>query len=201
MSLLKLNFLLLTLSAFVYSGCGSSSVIDDDISPSHISKFQDASLLPINYSDFAENVIINGALSQRYLKLKINAKDANVSDFYHMQIYIDSDFNASTGLSMGVEPYSIVGADYMIEDDMLFKSADPKKWVWKYVSDVNNTFCKRDKKEKKGEYRQTLMIDRNLISNIDDDERKIRVSLEPIDEDWTDTNNYLPAETIMLDEF
>ncbi len=197
-SLLKLNIFLLTLTLLTAAGCGSSTIKDDENQPSHLSKYSDEKLLPMNYEDFAANVMIRGAVNDKYLKLTVNAQDVNVSDFSHMQVYIDTDFNASSGLSMGIEPYNIIGADYMIEDDKLFVSKSSTQWKWEYVSDVNNSFCVGDKG--KGEYRQKVFIERTLIENLNDDTNEIRVSLEPIDWDWTDTNNYLPSKIIFLED-
>ncbi len=196
--LFKSNLFLLALTAFVFIGCGSSTVQDDEIQPSHLSKSSYEQSLPINYYDFAANVLIEGAVNDDYLKLTVNAEDVNVSDFSHMQIYIDTDFDASTGLCMGVEPYRIVGADFMIEDNKLFASVSSSEWKWEFVSDINNSFCVGDKG--KGEYKQKVFIERTLIPNLNTDTNEIRVSLEPIDWDWSDTNNYLPSKIIKLED-
>ena len=168
---------------------------------------RDEENLPVNYQDFAAKIKMHSQIVDDKMFLRMEATDVQTWDMAHMQVYIDIDYDANTGLSIGSGNYAIVGADYMIEDRQLFKSVSNSDWEWEWVGEVKHGISIPDwissdsydttPSENRSNYFKDVEIDTDLLEGLKkEDGMKIRVSMEPINEDWGDTNNYVPAKTV-----
>ena len=71
----------------------------------------------------------------------VTVTDDSISENDHLQVYLDTDNNAATGYQFDNEAWANKsGADYLIEDDILFEStASDDTWSWKYLLPVDIT--------------------------------------------------------------
>lgn len=214
---MKQNFTkLLTTSliagVFIFTGCGDDAVSKKDSinssKPHKVIRVLEGADLPSNYEDFAAKIEMSAELDDSNMRLWMEGDNVVTWDMAHMQVYIDIDNDEKTGLSMGSGNYAIVGADYMVEDTQLFKSTSDSDWEWEYVGDVENILdyeglpLEDYTPEHNGgkisdHYSKHVKIDTDLLEGINKkDAMKIRVSMEPIDKDWADTDNYVPVKTV-----
>jgi len=203
-----MSLALITATVLTFGGCGGTSTSSEPIveqtnsyTPHHITREYTGAEEPLNYEDFAAKIDIQAIYKSLNIINKKEALHINIAstepvvtyDMAHMQVYLDIDNNISTGLTLGDDIYAIKGADFMIEDNHLFKSTNPTDWEWEYVADVTVD------EEGLGSddpalYSKHITIPSELIAhkNI----KKVNISIEPIDENWDDTNNYVPATSV-----
>ncbi len=204
--LTKLLSISLLVSIFILGGCGGDRTIHEEeqvedqkevknsLQPHSITRVLEGDVLPENYAEFAQKIEMSTKIKNGWLGVHINGDDVKTRDIYHMQVYIDIDNDGSTGLNLGKGVYAIVGADYMVEDDEILKSVSNSAWSWEHVKTIKNSV---QFYENFDNYNQDFYIDTDLLDGLKvEDGVKIRLSMEPIDEKWKDTNNYVSAKTI-----
>ena len=187
----------------LFNGCGTTdtaaSATDNTATPKphKVTRKYTGMEKPLNYEDFAAHIQMHAKIAQNSLDIEIDTKENVITyDMAHMQVYIDIDDNPITGLRMGEGIYSINGAEYMIEDNHLFKSLSSNTWEWEYVADVTN----RDEgllSPQPTQYRKFISIDFTLF-DVSKLKNMISISIEPIDENWEDTNNYVPTRRLAV---
>jgi len=190
-------YMFLATSILFFTGCDSYTVVEEQ--PHE----QIDIPRPVNTEDIwhhTQYVNIDTSyetnISTPLISLYINFIKAISSDVKHFQIYIDSDNNPSTGFSGGQDHYEIIGADYMIEEGRLFKSTSTTAWTWSL-----NTCCSPT-------YTQETGVDGSLsikstfknIAIFQDGikARTINISIEPVNAQWQDTNNFVQTQTITV---
>jgi len=196
-----MSLALITATVLTFGGCGGTStssepIVDQTTSykPHRITRDYTDAEEPLNYEDFAAKIDIQASYHSQSLFIDIASTEPVITyDMAHMQVYLDIDNNTSTGLTLGDGVYAIKGADFMIEDNHLFKSTNPNDWEWEYVADVT-TYEDGLGTEDPALYSKHIAIPSELIThkNI----KKVNISIEPIDENWDDTNNYVPATAV-----
>jgi hypothetical protein len=129
-----------------------------------------------------------------FVDMKRDTSDTNLSKltlrtlFYeglpqevgHLQFFLDTDNNDSTGFS-GENGWVIKGADYLIEDGKLFRAKSTNQWQWDYIG----TFSRYQKREQTDKTAEIVIESNNpKISKLFQTENKIDVSIEPYNADW-----------------
>lgn len=196
---MKNSFFLLLTSSLLLSGCGKGSQTLDTslIQPHTLSprtlkqvnpedNWQEHIILASTYSTFKQN--------KDTFSLEIVSPKGISSDVTHFQIFLDVDNNSSTGLSLGENYYAIIGADYMIEDGVLFKSTSTTKWSWTYIEKCNYATIL----EANNTYKIQLSTNQaDFISLVESQKsnKVIHVGIEPLDIEWKDTNNFIKSTT------
>ena len=156
----------------------------------------------VDFMDEWQNYVVMSSLYDRTnpdaenFSIDILCQQGISSDVAHFQIFLDSDNNANTGLSMGEGEYAISGADYMIEDGHLFKSTNNSDWKWTYIDEFNYKIGE----EANNAYRISLSSNAKKITSIIDEEnvKNINISMEPISAEWYDTHNYVSTQAVAL---
>ncbi len=70
-------------------------------------------------------------------KIVIECFDGIPENVKHLQFFINTDNNASTGFT-GSDGWHVIGADYLIEDGKLFKSQSTTAWKWKSLGRIKS---------------------------------------------------------------
>jgi hypothetical protein len=83
----------------------------------------------------------------------------------------------------------------MIEDDKLYKSTSKTVWKWDYVSDITTNNRDTMQNNRTANYKREYIFSSSLLSGLASD---IRVSIEPLNINYKDTNNFVPTETITI---
>ena len=143
--------------------------------------------------------VANGA---DYLTINLTGTAPTLTDMAHLQVYVDIDNNKATGYSNGpIEyqgiTYDIIGADYMVEDNQLFKSTSTTEWKWELVSSAEYTILDTEVVAGTTNYNREFKIDLNLAVGFNNSD--VNVAIEPVDANWADTNNFIPTHTISVD--
>lgn len=94
----------------------------------------------------------------------------------HIQLYIDTDNNSASGYKN--DTWSHFGADYLVEDGILYRYTGKGDWGWEDVDTISKFRSEGNKAI------LDITIPRNLLSNLSD---KIKVGLELNNQDWSDT--------------
>jgi hypothetical protein len=114
----------------------------------------------------------------------------------HFQVYIDTDYNATTGWSYGQGDAATIGADYMIEDSNLFRSTSNTEWTWEYVA----KFDYQTIQEKNDIFKIKLVGKSSQVMSITNIKqiKRMNISIEPVDGNWQDTNNFITSQDIKM---
>jgi len=124
--------------SIVISACGGS---EEKKSPSTVVKNPTTPQKLIsrridNYSQHRTNGLSLTISNDSFLNIKVENLDA--SNFAHSQFYIDVDNNEKTGDKSSDGLWDNPGADYMVEDQYLYKStSDDDSWSWEFVTKLN----------------------------------------------------------------
>jgi len=156
----------------------------------------------IDFADEWQNYVVMDASYNRTnhnahkLSISIVCQQGVSSDVAHFQIFLDTDNNTQTGLSIGEGEYAITGADYMVEDGVLFKSTSTSDWSWTHVGEFDYTAHA----EASNVYKIQFSSTKQEITSIVNEEsvKNINISIESIDTDWSDTNNFVSTQKIAL---
>ena len=202
-NLTKLLTTSLLTSVFIFAGCGgtqaTNGITTNQAHQVTIKEPRAGENLP-DVDIWQEFVDISSVYDKNNQEMLINVHcNKGISpDVFTYQVYIDSDENNQTGFSAGESSWAINGADYLIDDDALFRSTSDTNWEWEWIGDISVY--------KSGSKTDDYNIEYTLISdniqdifgaNIPD---KINVSVEPVDENWQDTNNYVPIQNLIINE-
>jgi len=111
----------------------------------------------------------------------------------HFQFFIDSDDNTKTGFC-GSDGWEVFGADYLIEDDILYKSLSNTKWTWEQVGKI----AYKDNKKEGNERVITLQCPLSMAKEIQSD--KVNVYIEPYDANWVGEYFTIPIPNIEINK-
>ncbi len=70
-------------------------------------------------------------------KIVVECFDGIPDNVKHLQFFINTDNNASTGFT-GANGWHVIGADYLIEDGILFQSLSNTAWKWKSLGKIKS---------------------------------------------------------------
>jgi len=179
------------------TGCDTVAPLEDE-QPHQVSNEP----RPLNTKDIwhhPEYVNIDASydktLSASMLSIDINFIKPITPDVKHFQIYIDADNNTQTGFSGGGEHYIIKGADYMIEEERLFKSTSTTAWTWALLPHAPS-YLKQNNADGSVSLKSTFDAS-HIFSNIST-ATNINVSIEPVNKQWLDTNNFVLTQAVTL---
>ena len=142
-NLTKLLTTSLLTSAFIFAGCGGDTQTADGATANKahqvtIKKPRAGENIPD--IDMWQNFVdISSVYDENNQKIRINVHcNKGVSpDVHTYQVYIDIDQNSQTGFSAGESSWLISGADYLIDNDALFRSISDTKWEWEWIRDIS----------------------------------------------------------------
>ena len=193
------NFSKLILGSFVtaaviFSGCGGTADTQQssskqahkikrvlDYSADHADDWQ-------NYVDMKASFELN---NENFI-LDITFNEGITTDVAHFQIYLNTDSDGYTGYNDSI----VKGAEYLIEDGSLFKSTSDTEWEWEYVDEVYYI------SEELDDGKHHILIDDNgAASVLYNDNGYIKVSIEPVSAEWTDTHNFVDEHKIAVSLF
>ena len=188
------------LSSTLFIGCTSGDRADDAVQPHDVKEFRTSS----EATPWSDSITISGEVANGadYLSINMTGTAPTLTDMAHLQVYVDIDNNKATGYSNGPivyegVTYNIIGADYMIEDDQLFKSTSTTNWEWQLVSSTEYNILDADLGDGTTEYNRKFKIDLNLAVGFNNSD--VNIAIEPVDVNWVDTNNFIPTHTISVD--
>ncbi|GEM_PF-7130848 len=121
---MKYALLLLSAVSFWFGGCGSTA--ENNTVSLSVQQPHKKSLREIK--DWSWNVGSGFSASAIFADFY----DGLPSDVRHIQYFIDADNDPATGYN-GTDGWEIIGADYLIEDGMVFRSASESAWEWDYI--------------------------------------------------------------------
>ncbi len=132
------NFIYLFAIAFFSHGCSNDIVTSNDPHTDIHEKTQEVKTPIISNT---KTVFISDSNGTLKMTFSADSDLSGVEDIKHFQIYLDADMNQATGFHDGPityngDTYEIIGADYMIEDNKLYKSTSKTVWKWEYISDI-----------------------------------------------------------------
>ncbi|RUM65160.1 MAG: hypothetical protein DSZ05_06605 [Sulfurospirillum sp.] len=104
----------------------------------------------------------------------------------HIQLLIDVDNNPNTGYQN--QSWSRLGADYLVEDGMLYRYTGQGDWGWEYVDSISRYRSKADRAV------LDVSVPRHLLQNLG---TKIKVGTELNSKDWRETT-LLPEGDVPL---
>ncbi len=173
----KKKFFITLLSVLFLNGCGGEveplfgQGVVDTYSKSIRSNWQ--------VSGESSLGILSQSLDQEVVEIKLQ-KGAEVGE--HIQLFIDSDHDSTTGYQDDL----VNGADYLIEEDVIFKStANDDSWSWEVVG--NSTFTNNQNIF----YVSTTT---NLIQNLSTNFRVGAISWNGVN--WDQLISYIPMKPI-----
>ncbi len=115
----------------------------------------------------------------------------------HLQYFIDTDDQKSTGFSYGQDSWEISGADYLVEDGDLYKSLSNTEWKWEYIASFDS-FTRTTQGGKasvhmsSSDQRVTAIIDENKLNNLN-------ISIEPFNENWGGIYSTISTQVVPLE--
>ncbi len=182
---------------FFYNGC------DNDLATSnspHTDRYEQTQEVQAPIISNTKTVFISDINGTLKMTFSADSDLSGIEDIKHFQIYLDVDIDASTGFSdeaivYNDSTYEIIGADYMIEDDKLYKSISKTMWKWDYVSGIVTNNKDIMQNSRTAIYKREYIFPSSLLSGLSSD---IRVSIEPLNINYKDTNNFVPTETITI---
>lgn len=177
MNLYKRIFVLCTISVAI-SACGGEEkgkpptiVVKNPIAPQKLSSKRTK-----DYSQHQTKGLSLTISNNSFLNITVN--NINSSKFAHSQFYINVDNNEKTGDKSTDALWDNPGADYMLEDQFLYKStANDASWSWKFI-----------KKLSKGSTTSNTYKVKIPISNLKRITPIIKVGFVQLDSDWNVVN-------------
>jgi hypothetical protein len=170
------------LASILLVGCGESNNSNDSEKKPHS---MEKSIRTVDLgTDWTWFVDMQSELSivdeNHKLSFDVNFYEGIPSEIKHLQYFLDTDNNDSTGFS-GSDGWQVVGADYLIEDGDLYKTQSKTEWKWKYIGKFSQYKRVKDTKDL-----VNIKIESNdgLLKDIIPHASKINVSIEPFDENW-----------------
>ncbi len=193
------KFFYLLAPALFFYGCGSDTALTSNPQGAGYKNSAEVHAPIISNTNMVGAQDINKTLK---ISLSANSDMSGIEDIKHFQLYLDVDYDKSTGFSDGPITYNnvtyeIMGADYMIEDNKLYKSTSKNAWSWNYVADIS--YVSQDSVASDGrisQYKKEFSLPAVMLSGLK--LPKIRVSVEPLNIDYKDTNNFIPTEDITI---
>jgi hypothetical protein len=133
-------------------------------------------------------------------KISVDGNGLDLTTFYfdnipdnikHYQLFIDTIPNKGYNGENGWEVY---GADYLIEDDMVFKSLSDTEWIWELKGFINLVDNKKDGSERAISILDSKLLERYIKSD------KVNIYIETYDENWTGEYSTIPLPDIKIDK-
>ena len=120
-----LGVVVMVVGVFLIGGCGGGTAESGKMP--HLSAKQTRA---VELKDWSWNV--DASLSSSGKILYIDFYGGLPVEVQHTQIFLNTDNNKNTGFT-GADGWEIEGADYLIEDDDLYRSLSNTEWEWEYV--------------------------------------------------------------------
>ncbi len=186
---IKYIFYIIFLFAFI-SGCGGQS--SKQLTPlNQPHRLNSKSIEKINtLSKVKDSPSLNAkAIDVHRLQIEISNIYLDKSNTPHTQFFLNVDNNPSTGFSFENEAWDKAGADYMVEDNSLYKSmSDGSSWDWKYVREGAVTNISKDQSS------ITINLNKSDLQNLGD---QIRVGFTLRDRLSWEANLIHPTSVLM----
>ncbi len=193
------------LSTLLLSGCGgelrNGSIVTKSAQPHHISSR--SAYAPVTdaedawHKDVTISSIYDRTIEDNHkLSLDILFNQGISDNAKHFQVYMNTDNNSDTGWSIGGGEYATTGADYMIEDGVLFKSMSKTEWIWEEMDKIDYETIQ----EANNVYRIKISGSSSSFMSITDIDniKNLSISVEPINEKWQDTKNFISERSIEI---
>jgi len=184
-------------SVIIFNGCGgdtadTKTAIQTNKQPHKILKVLD---YEADHADDWQNFVdmkSSFELNNENFILDITFNEGITTDVAHFQIYLNTDSDRYTGYNDDI----VKGAEYLIEDGSLFKSTSDTEWEWEYIDEVYYI------SEELDDGKHHIMIDDNGAATVlYNDNGYIKVSIEPVSAEWTDTHNFVDEHKIAVSLF
>ena len=174
---------LLTLSSIIFlslfTGCGSNVTTSDKIiKPHDTSKLGRVVSLQKDWSWFVDSTIKNYTGG---FNVEVNFYQGFPSSVKHYQYFLDTDNDKSSGFN-GKNGWEITGADYLIEDGVIFKyiSNAENKWNWEEVISFPDKLLQQNGSSGKISLKGLFNLEENILNN----NQHINTMMEVYDKDW-----------------
>lgn len=131
-----------------------------------------------------QNIEIVASVANNNLKVGLNSPNGTAAASAHLQYFIDSDNNASTGYSDA----EVSGAEYLLEDSTLYKLRSSSGWGWRQVANT-----KQDNNLPNSIY-STIPLSALLITG-----NSINVGILALDSNWNTIKNYHNSKMINIE--
>jgi hypothetical protein len=131
-------------------------------------------------------------------EVHINGNGFNLTTFYfdnipdnikHYQIFIDSIPNKGYN---GEDGWEVYGADYLVEDNIVYKSLSDTQWKWEQKGEINLIDNK-----KSGNEREISILDSKLLESYVKSD-KVNIYIEAYDGNWTGGYCTIPLPNITV---
>lgn len=192
------------LSALIFTGCGDANPRNSE----NVNVLQPHQINVRTSSSYSEEVIDNGdewyknvSISSIYdrtdendhkLSLDIVFNQGISSKIKHIHVYMDTDNNANTGFSDS----TITGADYLIEDGVLFESKSDTNWMWTRMEKLDY----KTTKEANNLYNIKISSGSGaLMSTTDiDNIKNLNISIGAVDDQWENVGHFVPLQNVKI---
>jgi hypothetical protein len=172
------------LATILLTGCSTGSE-DNLVSPQQPHK-----KINRTFKDWTWNVDAQIHIDGNGLDLTTFYFDNIPDNIKHYQLFIDTIPNKGYN---GEDGWEVYGADYLVEDDIVFKSLSDTEWKWELKGFINLVDNKKD-----GNERAISILDSKLLeSYIKSD--KVNIYIEAYDENWTGGYCTIPLPDIAVD--
>jgi len=194
---LKLVLGSVLLASLLYTGCGSSdNSKQDEVSTLQPHKVVSrVKLQKVNGTDvWYKDVSISATYDKRdkddhKFALTVTFNKGVPSNIEHFQIYLNTDNDNNTGWTYDKNDIlNTTGADYMIEDGVLFKCKSKRNWKWERMADINYKTSTDGSK-----FKIEILDGSSEFMSTTDIEcvKDIYISVEPMDKNWNDTSSFV----------
>ena len=178
--------------SLLFSGCGTN--IADKNTTKQATNTRNVVRAIADATDWTWFVGTDAEHSASHLTIDIYFSKSIPSNVKNFQYFLDTDNNSQTGFSYGESYWEISGADYMIENDDLYKSNSKSNWSWSYVG----TFSTYTKRSENGTSHIHLSTQNSKILNIIKS-ATINITIEPFDKNWDSTYSTISTQSVNLE--
>ena len=176
----KMMVLSTTLSLVLLSGCGGGATTDTaeiNKQPHNTSKLNRQISTKKDWTWNVDVRVTDNALYGNFY-------DGFPDEIKHNQYFIDSDNDITTGFT-GTNGWEINGADYIIEDNQLYKSLSNTSWEWKYIGEFEGfKYSNIPQGEPSDPKKQIIMSSPDFDFNSIFKSNRFKVMMELYDENW-----------------
>jgi hypothetical protein len=182
---------IISLTTLLFSGCGDNQSTKNISLPKDTTKLIRAVAQETDWTWF---VGTDGSHSASEFTLDVYFSQNIPTEVKHFQYFLDTDNNAATGFSFGQDSWRISGADYLIEDNKLYKSNSNDTWSWTYIADFS-TYTKSV--DGNSAHIHISSQNRTITSIIKAE--TINITIEPFDADWGSTYSTISTQAVPLE--
>ncbi len=137
--------------------------------------------------DWTWNVGTEAAVEEGSFHFTARMYDGMPDSVTHTQLF----FDIREGGYNGENGWEVYGADYLIEDNRLFRSLSESEWKWEYLGDVSYRIVGE------GDKKRIEIAEMRYLAGATEKEQ-INVCMEVYDADWNGAYSTVPLENITL---